>query len=202
VKRRPDESGPLTAAAAAVESALERFEHLARAFEREPLDSEKSLRRATQGLDAVHAADARLGEELRALVATLGPAQERQHVRAEAVRAKAEELRMRSACLAELLRGWEAIGAAAAQVNRLVQMLRDRRGADGAVPLDAGEHAAVDDQLAALGANAERLAEAAEAQGFPDLGRQAEDLRTQLTAARNKLRLSLRFPAEPEKATD
>jgi hypothetical protein len=199
VKRRSDEPGPLTAAAAAVESALERFEQLARAFEREPLDTEKSLRRAAQGLDAVQAADARLGEELRALVTTLAPAQERQHVCAEAVRRKAEELRQRSESLATLLRGWEAIGAAAAHVNRLVQALRDRHEADGAVVLDADEHAAVDEQLAGLGANAERLAEAAEAQGFPDLGRQADGLRTQLAAARNKLRLSLRYPPETEK---
>jgi hypothetical protein len=202
VKRRSDEPDSLTTAAAAVESALERFEQLARAFEREPLDTEKSLRRAAQELDAVQAADARLGEKLRALVATLAPAQERQQQRAEAVRRKAEELRQRSESLATLLRGWEAIGTAAAQANRLVQALRERHDADGAVVLDAAEHATVDEQLAGLGANAERLAEAAAAQGFPDLGRQADGLRMQLAAARNKLRLSVRFPSEEETPAD
>jgi hypothetical protein len=202
VKRRADDPGPLATAAAAVESALERFEQLGGGVEREPLDTEKSLRRAAQGLDAVQAADARLGEELRALVTTLAPAQERQQVRAEAVRQKADELRARSESLATLLRGWEAIGSAAAQVNRLVQTFRERHEADGALVFDADEHAAVDEQLAGLGANAERLAEAAEAQGFPDLGRQADGLRTQLAAARNKLRLSVRFRSEGETPAD
>ena len=200
--KRHDEPGPLTAAATAVERALERFEQLAGAFDREPLDTEKSLRRAAQGLDAVQTADARLGDELRALVAALGPAQERQHVWAEAVRAKAEELRLRSEMLATLLRGWEAVGAGAAQVNRLVQDLRERHAGDGAVALAPSDHAAVDGQLAALGVNAERLAEAAEAHGFADLGRQADGLRVQLAAARNKLRLTLRFPADPETPAD
>ena len=55
--------------------------------------------------------------------------------------------------------------------------------------LDAAAFREVDDRLGRLAEDSQDLAQAAQAEAFVDLGRQAESLRQQLLSARNKFRI-------------
>jgi hypothetical protein len=182
----------LAVAAEALEAGLRRYEDLAEALGRERLDSEKNLRRAAQALLALHDADARLAEQLAALVAAIGAARERQQASAVAVQERAELIRVRSEALRGLMAQWEALGRDANELTQLAQeaaVSREANGADG-VGSRAAAFGQVDQRLTGLAERAQGLIDAAQAVDFGDLARLAEGLRAQVLAARNKLRLA------------
>ena len=182
----------LTEAAQALDVELRRYEELATGLARERLDTEKNLRRAAQALNALRDCDARLGEHVQALVAAIGAARERQQASAEVVQTQAERIRARGESLTALLTRWQALGEHAGEVNRMIQRLasehRDENGTGESSPEHESAFADVDARLGRLADDAEGLSTTAEAEGFGDLGRQAESLRLQLLSARNKLR--------------
>jgi DNA repair exonuclease SbcCD ATPase subunit len=179
----------LAVAAEALEAELRRFEDLAEALGRERLDSEKNLRRAAQALLALQEADARLAGRLAALVAAIGAARERQELNARAVQGHAEVIRQRSEVLSGLMERWEALGRAAGEVTRLAQHAATPGGdSNGDERRDA--LAEIADRLTGLAESAQALTDAARAAEFADLARQADGLRLQVLAARNKLRLA------------
>ena len=190
VTARTHDGAGLSTAAIALEAELRRYDELAAELRSGRLVSEKDLRRGAQALQALRASDARLGELVQALVAAIGAARDRQQAEAEAVQARAEEIRKRSETLAALLARWEALGVGAADVNRLMQQSGGPDDANG------GERRAtlgpnfdeVGERLGRLADDARDLVEAAEAEQFGDLARRAESLRAQLLSARNKLR--------------
>jgi chromosome segregation ATPase len=191
VNETKDEGSRLTEAAQALEVELRRYEELAVVLRRERLDTEKNLRRAAQALTALRESDARLGEHVQALVAAIGAARERQQANAEVVQAQANRIRERSESLTGLLGRWQTLGDDAGQVNRLIQRLAtDRRESNGSGEASglAAAFDEVDARLGQLAEDAQTLSTSAEAEGFADLGRQAESLRLQLLSARNKLR--------------
>lgn len=177
---------PLAAAAEALDAEVGRYEALAAGVGRERLDSEKSLRRAVQTLRDLEGSEARLGTHLESLGAALADVRRRQQEQAEAVRRRADEIGARSDRLGALLGRWQALGDGARELNQLV------RAFDGAT-----EHAQsastlladLDERLARLTEDAAELTRAVESDGFADLARQADGLRMQLVAVRNKLRL-------------
>ena len=187
----------LTDAAQALDAELRRYEELATALARERLDTEKNLRRAAQALNALRECDARLGENVQALVAAIGAARERQQASAEVVQTQAERIRARGESLTALLARWQALGEHAGEVNHLIQRLasapREENGTSDS-PERESAFADVDARLGRLADDAEGLSATAEAEGFGDLGRQAESLRLQLLSARNKLRTLQRKP--------
>jgi len=190
VSGRTRDTAGLSAAATALEAELRRYDELAAELRSGRLVSEKDLRRAAQALQALRASDARLGELVQGLVAAIGMARDRQQAEAEAVQARADEVRKRSETLAVLLARWEALGVGAAEVNRLMQQSGGPDDANG------GERRAtlgpnfdeVDERLGRLADDARDLVQAAETEEFADLARRAESLRAQLLSARNKLR--------------
>ena len=181
----------LTEAAQALDLELRKYEELAVVLQRERLDSEKNLRRAAQSLTALRESDARLGQNLQALVEAIGEARERQQANAKTVQTQADKIRERSETLTRLLGRWEALGEDAGQVNQLIQKLATERreangSGDGAGLAQTFEE--VDARLGRLAEDAGTLSTSAEEERFGDLGRQAESLRLQLLSARNKLR--------------
>jgi len=190
VTGRTRDTAALSGAATALEAELRRYEELADELRSGRLVSEKDLRRAAQALQALRASDARLGELVQALVAAIGTARDRQQAEAEAVQARAEEIRKRSETLGALLARWEALGVGAAEVNGLMQQ------AGGPDDANGGERRAtlgpnfdeVHERLGRLADDARDLVQAAEAEEFGDLARRAESLRAQLLSARHKLR--------------
>lgn len=188
-----DSGTKLTTAAEALEAELRRYEELAVSLEREHLDSEKNLRRAAQALGALHDSDTRLSAHVGALLAAIAAARERQQAHADSVQQSAERIRQRSETLMALLARWEALGRAATEINQLVQRAageaRDSNGTERKPELGTAFQE-VDDRLTGLAEEAQNLATTAAAEHFPDLTRQAEGLRAQVLAARNKLRLA------------
>jgi hypothetical protein len=184
---KADDGSKLTDAAQALDAELRRYEELASDLARGRLDTEKNLRRAAQALAALRESDTRLAEHVQGLVAAIGAARERQQASAEVVQRQAERIRVRSESLAALLSRWQALGDDAAEVSRLVQQLATapREDNGGREPAMLAE---VDARLERLADDARSLCATAEAEGFADLGRQAESLRLQLLSARDKLR--------------
>jgi hypothetical protein len=91
-----------------------------------------------------------------------------------------------------LMQRFGALGQEAAGLSAHVQELFTRTqqapGNTRASELVAALHS-VNEQMTQVAETARSLAEDAEAQGFPDVGRDAESLRQQLLGARNKANL-------------
>jgi hypothetical protein len=184
--------GTLTAAAEALERELQRYESLVRDLARERLDSEKTLRRAGQVLGSVHECEVRLHAHLAALGEAIGQARARQEASAGTVAERTADIAQRTDALTGLLDRWKALGEEAAEVSRLVHRASaagDANG-DGASGELAEACEEVDQRLSQLADDADALSRSAEAAAFSDLAKQAEGLRQQVLASRNKVRLA------------
>jgi len=133
-ERKPDTLG-LAAAAEDLDRELSRYEALAGRIQHERLDSEKNLHQAARALSELEQSEGRLGEHLRALVDAIATARERQEKQSQGVRARAEQIRQRTESLTQLLERLAALGAAAGDVNRLVQQVAASAGEAGAPEL-------------------------------------------------------------------
>ena len=199
-QRTPDTLG-LASAAEDLDRELSRYEALAGRIQHERLDSEKNLYQAARALSELEQSEGRLGEHLRALVDAIATARERQEKQSQGVRARAEQIRQRTESLTQLLERLAALGAAAGDVNRLVQQVAASAGEAGAPErIDDAAFREIQDRLGRLAEDSGELARAAQAEAFGDLGTQAESLRLQLLSARNKFLLLERRRGSAEDA--
>ena len=190
MSQRKSDRLEIAAAAEGLDAELCRYEALATGIQQEHLDSEKNLRQAVRALKDLEESEARIGQHLQILVAAIATARERQEKQALAVQDRAGQIRQRTVGLTDLLTRWGALGEAAAEVNRLVQQVAATSQKAGAEKqLGAAAFRDIDDRLGRLAQDSEELAQAAQADAFVELGRQAESLRQQLLSARNKFRL-------------
>jgi chromosome segregation ATPase len=191
------EPSPLLAAAEAFDAELERFAHLTEAARHGSLGSQKALERAAEALKEIADCEEQMQAQARGLMAALGAAREQQERQAALAAERAEEVRERTAVYAELLERFQALGAEAAELNVMGQSLSARKSDAGGA---AGAGAAKDPAFAnGLRDLAQRMGEvadhalglttAARDADFEDVARQAESLRQQLLAARNKVQL-------------
>ncbi len=206
MKKDRDEASPLLAAAQAFDAELERFAHLTDTARQGHLDSQKALERAAEALAQIADCEEQMQLHARALMAALGTARELQESQAELASRRAEEVRQRTAVYGDLLKRFQALGTEAAELNAMGQRLSAQKSKttnetkrEGAASFGAGGgDAAPEPSLAAgLSELSQRMAEVAEhAQGltatardadFEDVARQADSLRQQLLAARNKV---------------
>jgi chromosome segregation ATPase len=165
----------LGAAAAALEAELRRFEQLAELASRVELKSQRSLERAARAAQDAVQAQQRVGDRVRDLVEEIARARERQEEQTKGLGARAEQIHARQQALNALLERFARLGEGAAEVNALLK--------------DAGRIAEAEERLAKLAEDAETLLRDAEREGFEDAVRQAESIRQQSLAARNKLKL-------------
>ena len=189
VSHRKSDRSNLAAVAEGLDAELCRYEALAMGFQRERLDSEKSLHQASRALQELEDSEVRLGQHLQSLVAAIGSARERQEQQALAVQERARQMRQRSADLGDLLVRWEALGKAATDVNRLVQQVASTIEQMGTEGPDAVAFRDIDDRLGRLADDSEELSRAAQAEAFVDLGKLADSLRVRLLSARNRFRI-------------
>lgn len=186
--RKNDARTPLTEAAAALEAELSRFEALARETEAVPLDSEKNFGRAARLMQETADCQERTAGLVRALVEAIHRARDRQQTIAQALLARAEELKSRTELLEVLLDRFRALGVEARDVQALVVNASERGAArDVEGTLSMLEQAR--DRLGSLAGRAEDLARDAREKGIADVEREADSLRQQLTSAKNKLGL-------------
>ncbi len=196
-RKERGEPSPLLAAAEAFDAELERFAHLTDAAGHGNLDSQKALERAAETLKEIADCEEEMQAQARALMAALGAARDQQEKQAALAAQRAEEVRQRTTVYGELLQRFQALGAEAAELNAMGQGLsaRKREGA----PATNAEMARDPGLASGLRELSQRMSEVAEhAQGlltaareadFEDVARQAESLRQQLLAARNKVLL-------------
>jgi chromosome segregation ATPase len=174
----------LLEAARRLEEVLEHFAKLARAIEKEPLSSRKSLDRAGTSLAKIADTEEELPVAMSGLMSALNALRQRHEEQTEAVKRRAEEIRERSEIYRGLLERLRALVEDAARINaRMSELAASEKGKDElAADLDV-----VLGELGALGDATDALEHESKELRFEDLGREADGLSTQLGTAKSKL---------------
>jgi hypothetical protein len=168
--RRRDEGGDLGAAALALDQELRRFEEMAAAVGRAPLNTQKGLEQAARATRDAAASQGRFAEHLKTLVEAVSAARERQANAAAAINARVTEIDARATLFAALRERFAQLGLRAGEV-------------------------AVEQALSGLGVvveDAQKLAQDAREADAQDVARETDTLRQQVLSARNKLGLLLK----------
>lgn len=167
----------LVRAAEALESELLKLETLSRTIRKIRLDSEKSITRAAKQLGEVTELPDQLTARLGTLAAAMQAMQARQQAALEPLAAFAVELQTRMRKLGEHMQAFAALGEAAGEVTQLLQSEKERPTVLLHVKAELGK----------LAEGAKTLFEAARADDFPDVARQAEALKQRVSSLRQKL---------------
>lgn len=179
---KPDKRvAEIVRAAEELEDELGQLETLSRAVRKNRLDSEKSIVRAAKELSEALALPERLATGLRGLATAMREMETRQHAALEPLAAFAQEVQARMKKLEEHMRAFAALGKAAGEATALLQGAGERA--------ELVESAKV--QLSGIADGARALLEAARADDFPDVAREADALKQRVTALRRKLDGSL-----------
>jgi hypothetical protein len=189
------EISPLVAAAAALDEELGALSDLADGTKHEPLDGDRSMSRATKALSASVEQQARIEQRLRGLVEEIDRARVKQQESTKALVDVAHEVERRAKSRDALLARFAALGESAGRVNSLAVELGERKSA-GAPDAEILERlAGIQLEMAAVVGEAEALVEAAKSASWPEIVRQADGIRQQMLAAKNKLALAQRTVA-------
>ncbi len=163
-------------AAAELEDELEKLETISRTARKNRLDSEKSIVRAAKELSEALTLPERLAAGLRSLGLAMQQMEARQQAALEPLAAYALEVQARMKKLEEHMRAFAALGKAAGEATARLQVA-DRS--------ELVESAKV--ELSGIAEGARVLLEAARADDFPDVAREADALKQRVTALRRKL---------------
>jgi hypothetical protein len=182
--------GILTTAAAAFEEELGRYEELCQALTGTPLDSQKGLQRSKGIMQECAETEQRLAERLNALLGAMRLSQTRQQKTMEETLAAARKVQERVAEFATLMERFAALGLRAKDVNDPVTDVLSRK-ASGALAGDLlGGLKDVAGRMGVIAEEAESTAKDARAAGWVDIAREADALRQQVQAARNRVLLA------------
>jgi hypothetical protein len=167
----------IVSAAQALEDEIAGLEALSRSTRKIRLTSEKSLMRAASDLKETLAMPDRLGARLQAVAAALARMQERQQAALEPLAAFASELQRRSELLQKHMQSFGVLGQAAAEVNEQL----------AAGPGDRAAFTRAETRLAEISDAARALFEAARADDFPEIAREADVLKQRMAALAKRL---------------
>ena len=181
--------GPLVEAAEALEDELRRLGSVAHEAQRLPLDSQRNLERTREKLAELGAVDERLRPLVAALMAAVKQLVDDQQAQAVALGARTEEVRRRAEAFQALMLRYAELGKSFHELNELVQEFAGSGLAKGPPAAEPPSLETVQASIARLVDAATEVAQAARSDGFEDVARQADSLRQQLLAARNKLNL-------------
>jgi methyl-accepting chemotaxis protein len=190
-KRQQSESSELVNAAMAIEEELRKFEALAEEVRTGPLRSQKNLEKMGKLLNTVADCDERMVAHMRSLLGVLNQWRDRQQTLAAQVNSRAQELQERTNVFQALMERFAGLGQEAGTLSGLMQEVAGRTQQEQ--PMQAEELISslqkVNEGMTQVAENAEKLATDAAAQDFVDVARDAESLRQQLLAARNRANL-------------
>jgi chromosome segregation ATPase len=184
----PGERPSLSDAAAALDGELRRFEELVAAAGRIPLSSQKNLDRAARSLVDAAAAQETVGARLRVLVEAITAARAKQEATAAVILARGHEVRARAEAFMALRERFDALGRQAAEVNALLAEAGASKSNGAAAGL-AARLEGIDAHIGEAVDAARAIARDAGQAGMVDLEREADAMRQQLQAVRNKLGL-------------
>jgi uncharacterized iron-regulated protein len=188
--RGPKTTPLLVAAAAALDDELRAYDELADELQHIKFNGEKALQRGLRIVQESQERTAVIQDKLRSLVAQIEETRGRQVQSLNVLLEGAKMLQSRSQEHDELLARFGAVGESARRVNELTVELSAKRAAGASESELLQGLAEIQTQMAAVVAEAEALAQRAEAQGWPEVGRQADAVRQQVLAAKNKLALA------------
>jgi hypothetical protein len=186
-KNPAKKDSPLVLAAAALDEELRRYDALADEAKRSHIDSGKTLERAVRVVQESTAHNESVHQKLRGLVKEIEEARVRQVESLNVLLEAAKRAQARSEQYEALLKRFAALGETARRVNALAVEAEAKRlrGAPEAAILQGLDD--VQTQMAAVAAEAEALLALATEQNWTDLERQADAVRQQVLAARNRL---------------
>ena len=178
-----------------MEEELRAYDELASDVHRIEIDGEKSIARAARMLEDATSRQPRIQEKLRALVAEIEAARVQQQKSLDTLVGASQALQARATQYGELMDRFAALGEAASGVNALTTALSARRS-DGAAEgeLLAGLQE-LEQRMDTVVERADSLAQDAQQHGWPEIARQADAVRQQVHAAKNKLSLAHRAMA-------
>lgn len=171
---KADKQNDLSEAALALDHELHRFEELSAQAARVKLNTEKNLERATEALTRAAESQDRINAQVQKLVGAVQAARQKQEADAAALVARAQEIAGRRAQFAQVLQRMGGLGQMAKEVQELLR--------EAAPRLDE-----VQERMQRVADDAAEIATAAQDQEMEDIARQAEVLRQQVLAARNKV---------------
>jgi chromosome segregation ATPase len=177
VAKGDDEAPDIVRAAQALEDEIAGLEALSRSARKIRLTSDKAIARAATELQQTLALPERLTERLQAVAAALGHMQERQQAALEPLTALAVEVQRRTQLLGALVERFGALGQAAASLNDELAAA----GSDGAASARAAT------KIEELSEAARALFEAARADEFPEIAREADVLKQRMAALGKRL---------------
>lgn len=181
---------PLVSAAAAVDDELRGYDELAQEARRTKIDGEKGLKRVVALVQESAGRNERIQEKLKALVSEIEAARARQVESLNTLLEAARTVEARAQQHESLMHRFAELGESAERVNAMAIEISERKraGAPEAELLD--RLAGIQMQMATVVAEAEALATRADEEHWPDLARQANAVRQQVLAAKNKLSLA------------
>ena len=168
----------LVNAAEALENELLELEALSKSVRKLRLSSEKTITRAAKELSEALALRDGLAGGLQALAAAMARMQTRQTAALEPLAAFASQLQERMLKLREHMDGFAALGKAAGEVSSLLQSEDQERSV---------VVAQADAQLTKIADGARALFDAAHADDFPEVAREADALKQRIAALRRRL---------------
>jgi hypothetical protein len=173
---KDEKQNELSEAALALDHELRRFEDLAAQAARVKLNSEKNVERATDALTRAAESQDRINGQVQKLVAAVQSARQKQEADAAALIARAQEIANRRAQFAQVLQRMAGLGQMAKEVQELLK--------EG-----GGKLGEAQERMQRVADDAADIGRVAVEQDMEDLARQAEVLRQQVIAARNKVAL-------------
>lgn len=181
----------LISAAEALDAELHKFEQLSEFIQRTPLNSEKNLGRASRALTEIAEVGEALQARLGGLIAAIAGFRQKQEAHAGAVQKRAQELQERGAVLKGLLAEYSALGEKARELNLHLQSIKSSKDNGGNEAPNAlfSKFQDLESRVIQLVEASQTLFDRAERLGFTDIAHQADALRQQLQAIRNKLNL-------------
>jgi hypothetical protein len=188
-------SSPLVAAAALLDQQLREYDDLASEAKKIQLDDEKALGRVARVLESSTTRQPAIQEALRTLVSEIDAARLRQQQSLDTLVEVSRALEARAFQFDALMKRFAALGESAHTVNQLTTEISAQQG-EG-VPeskvLDGLRE--LEQHMGRVVEGAEDLARDAEQNGWTELARQADAVRQQVRAAKNKLSLAQRTVA-------
>jgi hypothetical protein len=186
-KNPANKESPLVVAAAALDEELRRYDSLADEAKRSHIDSAKTLERAVRIIQESTGRNETVQDKLRGLVAEIEAARIRQVESLNTLLEAAQRTQARSEQYDALLKRFAALGESARQVNALAVEVDTQRRADAGETELVERLGTMETQMAGVVAEANALAALASEQDWSDLARQADAVRQQVLAAKNKI---------------
>jgi len=182
---------PLLLAAKALSDDLSRFEALSTELGHLSINSQKSLQRAGQSLEACSVHEAKLAESLRGFAEAMQYLQLTQQRCMEQAAAAAEHVRKRQLERVELEERLAQVAQRARDVSLPIPEQSTTPSSELLGPLEQ-----VEQRLSELVTEVGEVCDLAQAQDWQDLTRETQSLREQLQALRNRVLLSRRKLAQ------